>query len=311
VANLPTIVVCGATGQQGACVVDGLLARKRFRVVAFSRQPQGAKAQRLRAKGVVVQSADLADLASLERVFQGAQGVFGVTQPWTADYRRADVAGELKQGMNIIDACLRARISHLVLSTVMNIDDKPTDIPHVASKIEIERYLFGKGVPSTLLRPGTFMDNIGMPFFPVKPGRVRGFTDGDAKLPFVSCHDIGEAAAVAFETPDQWIGKQVNLVSDYVSGEDICEMLQQLRAGERFRYSTVPRLLMRLFAPEFYKMRRGFEQVGRPPFPQQSKIDEALTTTRRMVPGFWTVGRYLAAAGFAGGDRPPPPAPAR
>ena len=294
------IVVCGATGQQGSHVVESLLARGRFKVKAFSREPQSPKGRRLVESGVLVEQGDLGDVASLTRIFASAHGVFGVTQPWSSDYKRVDAAAEIEQGRNIVDACERAQVGHLVLSTVMTFDDRPTGIPHVDSKLEIERYLFSHAaVRYTLLRPASFMDNIGAGFFPVKEGRVRGFTDGDAKIPYISCHDIGEAVASAFESPDKWQGKAINLVADYASGEELCALLAELRSGRKFRYSAPPALLMRIFAPEFYKMRRSFEQAGRPPFPYQVGIDQAMTATRELISGPRNLERHLAAQGFA------------
>ena len=295
--NARTIVVCGATGQQGACVVLSLLARGGFNVVALSRDPSSTKAAALEHLGVTVRQADLADAASLERIFINAHGVFGVTQPWSNDYRDVDVAAEIAQGRNIIDACQRTNVQHLVLSTAMRIDDEPTGVPHVDSKRDIERYLLVSGVPYTLLRPGTFMDNIGAKFFPVRRGTIQGFTDGDSKLPFVSCHDIGEAAAAVFAAPERWLDKGVNLVSDWVSGDEICTALGKLR-NERFRWKTPPKLLMRLFAREFYTMRVKFEQSGRPPYPYHSHINEALRQTHLLVPEFWGIERFLTASGL-------------
>jgi uncharacterized protein YbjT (DUF2867 family) len=215
------------------------------------------------------------------------------------DYKRANVAAEIAQGRNIIDACESTHVAHLVLSTVMKLDDKPTGVPHVDSKLEIERYLLTRRVPYTLLRPASFMDNIGSDFFRVDKGRVKGFVNREAKLPYISCHDIGEAAAIAFESPEKWQGRAVNLVADYASGLDLCAALTRLRPGQRFRYSAPPAFLMRVFVPEFYKMRRGFEEAGEPPFPQQAAIDAARAATKELLPLPRNLEQHLKAAGFA------------
>jgi hypothetical protein len=46
--------------------------------------------------GVEVARGDLLVRPSLVRVFTGAYGVFGVTQPWSPDYRTSDVAAEIR-----------------------------------------------------------------------------------------------------------------------------------------------------------------------------------------------------------------------
>lgn len=287
------MVVCGATGQQGGAVVECLLRDARHHVTGFSREPSSTASARLRERGVRLEHADLADRASLERVFAGAAAVFGVTQPWSRGYKKVDAPGEVAQGRNIVDACRAVKVPHLVLTTALQLEDQPTGLPHLDSKREIERYLRSSGQPFTLLRPGTFIENIGLPFFPVKRGRLRGFVDGDAKLPFMSARDVGEAAAVAFSAREQWLGKTVDLVSDYVSGDDICRYLEKAHPGQRYRHTCPPRLLMRLFAPEFYQMRLGAEEAGRPPFKHRAAIDKALQETRALVPGFMSVEQYV------------------
>ncbi len=117
-------------------------------------------------------------IASLERIFSGAEGVFGVTQPWDPGIAAPTLASEIAQGRAIIDAAKRAGVRQLMLYTAMRVDDKPTGLPHVDSKLEISATSRGSGVPFTLLRPGTFMDNIGQSFFPIKKGVVRGFRRG-------------------------------------------------------------------------------------------------------------------------------------
>ncbi|MCK6533788.1 MAG: NmrA family NAD(P)-binding protein [Polyangiaceae bacterium] len=155
------IAVCGATGNQGRAVVRSLLASGRWEVVALSRSPEGEAAQELARAGARVVRADLADRASLIAAFTGARGVFGVTQPWSPDYKHCDVRGEVSQGKNIVGACLEAGVDHLVLSTVLQLGDQAkTNVPHVDSKLEVESHARAQSVPLTVLRPASFMDNM-------------------------------------------------------------------------------------------------------------------------------------------------------
>ncbi|MBI4333930.1 MAG: NmrA/HSCARG family protein [Chloroflexi bacterium] len=291
-----TIVVCGATGNQGGAVIQALLDAQKWNVTALSRNPGSERAQALSSNGVEVRKADLEDKASLAQAFRNAYGVFGVTQPFSPDYKKCNVAAETQQGRNIVDACLEAGVKHLVHSTVMHLGMEKTGMPHVDSKIVIEQYAVRSGVPNTLLRPASFMDNIGTPFFPVKKGLVRGFVDRDARVPYVSCHDIGIFAAIAFEHPEEYLGKAVDVMGDFVSGEDLCAILSKLRGGERFKYKAVPRLLMRIFAREFYSMRVTFEKWGRPPYPKE--FPEAQTSCRKMYPKMMSVEDYLRFRGY-------------
>lgn len=293
------IAVCGATGQQGRAVVASLLARQKFEVRGLSRQPDGEAARRLRDQGATIVKADLDDPASLVAAFAGAHGVFGVTQPWGANYKRADAAKEIAQGRHIADACEANGTRHLVLSTTLRLTGKPTGVPHVDSKFTIEDDVMSRSIPWTILRPGTFMDNIGRPFLAVKNGAIRGFVAGDACLPFVCCRDIGEAAAAVFERGESQAGKAISLIGAFTSCEQLAADLGQLR-GKKYRYKSAPAWLMRVLVPEFYKMRRAMERTGRPPYPFQAAIDEALRETRALVPDAWGLPEYLRQASLNG-----------
>jgi hypothetical protein len=142
----------------------------------------------------------------------------------------------------------------------------------------------------TVLRPAQFMDNIGTRFFPVKPGHVRGFVAGDAKVPYIACTDIGALVSIAFTRPREFAGTTINAVGDFVSGLDLADILTQLH-GQRFRYSAPPAWLMWVFAREFYTMRRLFEHYGRPPYPPEVAI--YVDDTRRLWPQVMTMERFL------------------
>jgi uncharacterized protein YbjT (DUF2867 family) len=291
-----TIVVCASTGNQGKAVVEALLTRRLWRVIALSRDPESERARFLTQLGVEVRKGDIEDKASLLKTFTDAYGVFGVTQPWSADYKTCNIEKELLQGQNIADACKVNGIQHLVLSTVLNFGASHTGVPHVDSKLRIEEYVIDKGIPYTFLRPASFMDNIGMNFFPIKNGSIRGFVAADAKVPYIACADIGAFAAIALENPERYLGKGINLISDFVSGNDLCSILSRIRNGERFRYQAPPAFLLRLFAREFYLMRSYFEKNGRPPYPKE--VDEVIAECKKSHPGLLTMEHFLKRQGF-------------
>jgi uncharacterized protein YbjT (DUF2867 family) len=287
------VVVCGATGQQGRAVVRHLLASRCWDVVAVSRTPENDRAAALARAGAEVARGDLLDRPSLERAFKGAYGVFGVTQPWSPDYRTSDIASEIRQGQNIVDASVAAGVTHLVFSTALSPESGVTGIPHVDSKVTIEAYARAAQVPMTIIRPAQFMDNIGSRFFPVKRGRVRGFVAGDAKVPYIACADIGGLVSVAFSRRAELVGTVINGVGDFVSGNDIAEILTRLR-GRRFRYTAPPAWLLWVVAREFYAMRQLFERYGRPPYPPQ--FAAYMDDTRRLWPDAMTMEDFLRQA---------------
>jgi uncharacterized protein YbjT (DUF2867 family) len=80
--NEKPIAVIGATGQQGGAVVRALQASGRFRVRALTRNP--GKHREL-ADEVV--EADLDRPETLHAAFEGAHGVFLVTNFWEEGYQ--------------------------------------------------------------------------------------------------------------------------------------------------------------------------------------------------------------------------------
>ncbi len=290
------VVVCGAAGNQGGAVVQSMLKTNRWNVVGLTRDPEGTKAKSLRDKGIILKKADLRDKGSLISAFEGAHSVYGVTQPFSADYKKSDPKGEVDQGRNIVDACVQTGVSHLVLSTVFGRTTQSTGVYHLDSKSQIVEYLKKTKVPYTILKPASFMDNVGTSFFPVKKGYVRGFTDKDVKIPYVATKDIGEFAALFFEQPSLYHKTEMNLMADLVSGEDLAKILSKIRNGEPFKYKAIPRLIMRFFAKEFYEMRVSFEKVGRPPYPEE--YADALRTCKEIRPEMLTMEEYLLSRGF-------------
>ena len=103
-------------------------------------------------------------------LFPDSHCIFGVTQPWSSDYKKCNPGAEIKQGRDIVDACVECGVDHLVISTVMQTTHGKTGIPHVDSKFVVDDYTRDSGVPYTFLRPAQFMDNVGQPYFPVKKG---------------------------------------------------------------------------------------------------------------------------------------------
>ncbi len=285
------IVICGATGQQGGAVVDALTALGQGRLRGLTRDVTTSKAQALRKRGVDMVQADLGNADSLAVAFDGARAVFAVTQPWTADYKKASPWIEVEQGRAIITAAERMNVGHVVLSTVI-LDGvfRKTGVPHVDSKIEIEIALAKSKLPWTVLGPGTFMDNIGTKFFPVGHKTIRGFVSKETSLPYIAVRDIGRAAAKVFADPSPYLGKRLNLIAGMYDGDAVCNALSNVY-GRPYRWKAPSRLLMRIFAPEFYKMREGFEKFGRPPFP--ATYLENVESTRQLLPDVWSMEYYV------------------
>ena len=139
------ILVCGATGKQGGAVARSLLDRG-FRVRGLTRDPQKPEAQALAEQGAEVVQGDMEDRSAMDRVLEGAYGVFSVQNFWETGYDR-----EVKQGKTVADAAKATGVEHFVYSSVGSAH-RQTGIPHFESKWEIEEHVRQIGLPYTILR---------------------------------------------------------------------------------------------------------------------------------------------------------------
>src|SRR5438309_1795790 len=130
--NKKLIAVIGATGQQGGGVVRALQASGgQFKVRALTRNP--GKHREL-AEEVV--EADLDRLETLEAAFEGAHGVFLVTNNWEKG------TDELKQASMAIHAAKDAGVKHFIWSTLPDVEvisGGKFHVPHFTGKAKIDR----------------------------------------------------------------------------------------------------------------------------------------------------------------------------
>src|ERR1700675_3606015 len=127
--NARLIAVIGATGQQGGGVVRALKAGGQFKVRALSRNPD-----KHRDLADEVVNADLNRPETLKAAFQGAHGVFLVTNNWEQG------ADELKQATAAVRAAKDAGIKHFIWSTLPDVEaisGGKFHVPHFTGKAKI------------------------------------------------------------------------------------------------------------------------------------------------------------------------------
>ncbi|KAK7424200.1 hypothetical protein QQZ08_008688 [Neonectria magnoliae] len=169
-----TIVVLGATGNQGRGVVRALLHKTSpsFHVRAITRDVEGPAAQRLLkdfqlSKRLSVVGADIYDVDSLREAFKSAYGVFAVTQnrlPGQTIDTEDEMRHELTAGRNIVDAAEFCKVQHFVMSSLPNLtlasDGVFTKIYHFDYKHQIEQLARERLPAVTALIPGLFYTNM-------------------------------------------------------------------------------------------------------------------------------------------------------
>ncbi|GAB1522388.1 hypothetical protein RhiTH_005503 [Rhizoctonia solani] len=218
------IAVCGATGFQGGSTIKHLLRDGRFAVRGLTRKPDSANAKALSTLGVEVVRGDFDDVDSLISAFRGCYGVFGVT-----DYFEA-FDKEAQQGINIVDAAKAAGVEHLVLSAGAENDPPVVILEHKATAAA---YLRASGVPWTVFSTSFYYSNLTLFDAMTRDPRTGGWRfylpfPTDIPMPSISPKDIGAYITAAFTNPEEWIGKDMNIVNEYITPREYADIFAEV-----------------------------------------------------------------------------------
>jgi uncharacterized protein YbjT (DUF2867 family) len=283
------ILVCGATGKQGGAVARSLLDRG-FRVRALTRDPQKSEAQALANQGAEVVQGDMEDRSAMDQVLvEGIYGVFSVQNFWETGYD-----GEVRQGKTVADAAKAAGMEHFIYSSVGSAH-RQTEIPHFESKWEVEEHVRQIGLPYTILRPVFFMQNWEWTREMVLGGTLAQPLDPDKPLQQVAVEDVGAFAAIAFENPDRWIGREVDLAGDEQSMTGIAETLGRV-IGREISYYQVPW--------DQFEEQMGEEATLNLRWINDVGYEADIAALRQEYPELTTFERYLRSHGWEGAEVP-------
>jgi uncharacterized protein YbjT (DUF2867 family) len=285
----PLILVCGATGKQGGAVARSLLERG-FRVRALTRDPQKPEAQALAEQGAEVVQGDMEDRSAVDQVLiEGVYGVFSVQNFWETGYD-----GEVQQGKTVADAARAAGVDHFVYSSVGSAHRK-TGIPHFESKREIEEHVRQIGLPFTIFRPTFFMQNWEWTREMILGGTLAQPLDPDKPLQQVAVEDVGAFAAIAFENPDSWIGREVDLAGDEQSMSEIAETFGRV-IGREVSYYQVPW--------DQFEEQMGEEATLNLRWINDVGYEADIAALRQEYPELTSFERYLRTHGWEGAEVP-------
>lgn len=250
-----TILVTGATGQQGGAVARSLL-RQGQKVRVLTRKPE--KADWLAKAGAEIVQGDLTDKAGLERALHGVYGVFAMSTPF-----EAGMEAEVRQGVTLAQAAKQAGVQHYVYTSVASVD-RNTGIPHFESKWKAEQHIRQIGLPATLLRPVFFMENFASPWLrpSILQGVLRMPLQPDRKLQMIALEDIGEFGAAAFLQPERFLRQAIELAGDELTMPEVAAHLSRTM-GRPVRYEPIPECQAEAaVGHDFAVMYRWFNTVG-------------------------------------------------
>jgi uncharacterized protein YbjT (DUF2867 family) len=281
-ADKKIIAVMGATGAQGGGLVRAIVrdASGGFRARAITREVNSEKAKALAELGAEVVAADIDDIESLKRAFQGAYGAFCVTFYWA----HFSPEKELAEAASMAQAAKHAGLQHVIWSTLENTrkwvplsDNRmPTlmgkyKVPHFDAKGEADELFTRFGVPTTFLLTSFYWDN----FIYFGMGPKKG-PDGklaltlpmeDKKLPGIAAEDIGKCALGVFKKGRELIGKTVAIAGEHLTGQELAAELTKA-LGREVRYNAItPEAYRSLGFPgaddlgNMFQFKRDFQEV--------------------------------------------------
>jgi uncharacterized protein YbjT (DUF2867 family) len=306
-SSLRIIAVVGATGAQGGGLVRSILADPSggFKVRALTRKTTGDKAEELRKLGAEVVAADLDDVASVTKAFEGAYGAYCLTNFW----EHFSPAKEVAQAGNMAQAAKAARLSHVVWSTLEDTRKRvplsdprmPTlqekyKVPHFDAKGDADALFAATGLPVTYLLTAFYWDNF--VYFGMGPkkgadGRYAlTLPMGKARLTAIAAEDIGKCAYGVFMQGAKWQGKRVGIAGDHVTGAAMAaEMSKQL--GKDIAYNEVSPATYRGFGfPGADDLGNMFQYYVE--FEQEFAAARSLDTSRSLNPALLDFKSWLA-----------------
>ncbi|MFF2224175.1 NmrA/HSCARG family protein [Streptomyces globisporus] len=235
--GIRTVVVLGATGQQGGAVAAALRADG-WSVRAVVRNPSGHRARSLAAAGVDIVPGDLREPESLGAAFSGAHGVFSV-QP-NSGQAGAEVTDEdeVRFGTTVADLAERLGVAHLVQSSAVTAG-ATTGVGHLDTKNRVEAHVRKLDTAVTILRPATFMELLVAPETGIDQGRLSFLMRPEQPMQFIAVRDIGRIAATVFGAPGRYAGRTLEIAGDALTGEALAEHLTRA-AGRPIDYRRLP-----------------------------------------------------------------------
>jgi uncharacterized protein YbjT (DUF2867 family) len=280
-AGKKIIAVVGATGAQGGGLARAILSDPAgdFTARVLTRDPNSDKVKALARLGAEVVAADVDDIESLKRAFQGAYGAYCVTFFW-AHYSPEK---ELANATAMAEAAKHAGVQHVIWSTLedtrrwvpLSDNRMPTlmgkyKVPHFDAKGEADHVFPRLGVPTTFLLTSFYWDN----FIYFGMGPKKGpdgklaitFPMGDKKLPGIAAEDIGRCAYGIFKKGSELIGKTVGIAGEHLTGAEMAAAFTRV-LGKEVGYNAVPPEVYRSFGfsgaedlGNMFQFKRDFEE---------------------------------------------------
>ena len=282
-ASSKTIAVTGASGNQGAAVARRMLAEG-WRVRALTRDPAKPAAQALAAQGAEIVPGDMDRPDELAAAFQGADAVFSIQNDRLPN---VGTEGMVRQGHAVLDAAKAAGVRHFIFSSVSGVD-RGGGQKRFEVKYQVEQYVQASGVPYTVLRLVSFMDNLKRS----RPAILSGTLPStglrpDKTLLMLALADLGGFTALVLNRPQDYLGRTVELAGDELTETQMAQTLTRVIGRP-----------VQLVAPPASGQPVNEEQLAFNRFLNGVGYTADIPALRRAYPELLTLERYLRQNGW-------------
>jgi uncharacterized protein YbjT (DUF2867 family) len=214
------VTVVGATGTHGSPITMRLL-KSGWRVRGVCRNIGNVQAAALRAAGAELVSADLDKPDRVNAAIDGSDVVVSII----ASLQNRFNIGQATQGIHVAEAAALADVKHFVYSSVLA---PQSGVPSHGSTIAIVERIRELGLPATILRLCFFMENL-LTHFPAKVENGAVIValpfPATARLEMVAVDDIARATEVVLRAPQEFIGRELDIVSDEITVQEMMDII--------------------------------------------------------------------------------------
>jgi NAD(P)H dehydrogenase (quinone) len=199
-----SIVITGATGQLGRLVVEGLLGRgvPAGQIVAAGRS--AGQLAELSARGVNTATMDYNDPASVDSALHEGDTLLLISG--------SDIQHRTAQHQTVIDAAIRAKVGHILYTSVLAADTTPLVLAPDHAKAE--ELIRSSGLPFTFLRNGWYTENYAGALLTARETGTLLASAGEGRVASATRADYAAAIAAVLATPGHE-GRTYELSGDY------------------------------------------------------------------------------------------------
>lgn len=199
-----SIVIAGATGQLGRLVVGELLQRgvPAGQIVAGGRSAE--QLADLAGFGVRTASVDYNDPASVDSALSDGDTLLLISGN--------DIQNRTAQHETVIDAAVRAKVAHILYTSVLAADSTPIIL--APDHVKAEEYIRASGLPFTFLRNGWYTENYAAALAAARETGTLLGSAGEGRVASATRADYAAAIAAVLTTPGHE-GRVYELSGDY------------------------------------------------------------------------------------------------